>query len=225
MPPKKSKQLSEAEFQRVLGRVRADIDWLQISEKVFRGVTDNLGQHEKLRLWFPVFFGVFCSAMQTDLIIRLGRIYDPEANPHGSCTLVRCLRTMRDSPQFFTDAAITARLGEGYREANPGYLSYHRPDLKQIDAAIASIEGSRERLTALRNKLYAHNDLETALSEKRDGFLSSHEEVRELIRLAHEVCNRCSEIWNASLSSPKTIGEDDYKLLFDFLVKGMKTYD
>ena len=136
--------------------------------------------------------------------------------------LARCLNVLRDNPQFFTDAAITARLTEAYREANPNSLSWHREDLKKIDADLATIERSRTRLIKLRHKVYAHKDLETVLSGKRDDFLSSHEEVTELIRLAHDIWNGHSQVWNASTSSDKTIGEDDYKYLFGYLRRGMK---
>jgi len=78
-------------------------------------------------------------------------------------------------------------------------------------------------LVKLRHKLYAHSDMEAVLSGRRDGFLSSHKEVRELIQLAHEIWNRCSSTWNASISSEKIIRGDDYRSMFDCLRRGMKT--
>jgi hypothetical protein len=214
MPPKRARQLSESQFQQVFSKVRADIDSLQLNEKVFSGVIENLTQHQEVGQWFPAFFAAFWTAMRTDLIVRLGRIYDPGGTGHDSCTLERCLYALRDSPQFFTDAAITARLSEGYRKANPNYLSAHRLGLQRIQKDINSIVGSHKRLMVLRHKVYAHNDLETVLSGKREEFLSSHEEVRALIQLAHDVWNHYSGIWSATTSSSKTIGDDDYKRLF-----------
>jgi hypothetical protein len=70
--------------------------------------------------------------------------------------------------------------------------------------------------------VYAHKDLETVLSGKQFEFLSTHEEVKELIQLAHDIWNHYSLIWNASTWSTKTIGEDDYKYLFTYLRRGMK---
>jgi hypothetical protein len=218
----KTRQLSEAEFQRVFKEVRADIDELQLHNKVFGGVIEYLSKYPQLRINFPAFFGAFLAAMRTDLVIRLGRIYDPEGTGHDSCTLVRCLSALRDNPQFFTDAAIAARLSKDYREANPDFLLSHRPNLKQIEPDLSVIVKSRKRLINLRHKVYAHKDLETVLSGKRGDFLSTHEEVMDLIRLAHEVWNRHSLIWNASTYAGMTIGEDDYKWLFTYLRRGMK---
>ncbi len=143
--PKERRELSEAEFQRISREVRADISNLQLNDKVFGGVVENLIRYPRLASNFPAFFSAFYAAMQTDFIIRLGRIYDPEGSGRESCTLARCLRALRDNPQFFTDAAITSRLSEAYRQANPNYLSFHRPDLEQIDADLDKIrEESRE---------------------------------------------------------------------------------
>ena len=218
---KKRRELSEAEFQRVFREVRADVNYLQLHDTIFGGVVQNLTQYPRLGSNFPAFFGAFYAAMHTDLIIRLGRIYDPEGCGRESCTLARCLSAFRDNPQFFTDAAITGRLSDAYRQANPNYLAFHLPDLRQIDADLDKIGKSRGKLINLRHKLYAHKDLETVLG-KRHEFLSSHDEVKELIALAHEIWNRHSLIWDASTHSDKTIGEDDYKWLFSYLRRGMK---
>ena len=223
MPPtKKPRKLSEAEFQQVFKEVRDDINELQLHDGILSGVVENLTRYPRLSNNFPAFFSAFYSAMRTDLIIRLGRIYDPESTGRESCTLARCLGLIRENQQFFTDEAIKARLSEGYRTANRDYLAFHRPDLKQIDTDLDRIVQSRKRLIKLRHKLYAHKDVETVLSGKRDGFLSSQDEVRELIALAHEVWNRYSFIWNAATHSGRTIGEDDYKWLFRYLRRGMK---
>jgi len=69
--------------------------------------------------------------------------------------------------------------------------------------------------------LYAHKDLETVLGKQHE-FLSSHDEVKQLIALAHEIWNRHSLIWDASTYSDKIIGEDDYNWLFGYLRRGMK---
>lgn len=221
LEPKKRTALSEAEFQRVFCEVRTDINAVQLHDKVFCGVVENLTRYPRLGSNFPAFFGAFYAAMHTDLIIRLGRIYDPEGRGRESCTLVRCLRALRDNPQFFTDIAITARLSDAYRQANPKYLSFHRPDLRQIEADLNTIDRSRSRLINLRHKLYAHKDVETVLG-KRHEFLSSHKEVEDLIALAHEIWNRYSLLWEATTYSDQAIGEDDYKWLFESLRRGMK---
>jgi hypothetical protein len=213
--------LSEAEFQRVFREVRGDINELQLHDKVFTGVIEELGRHERIGINFPAFFNAFLAAMRTDLIIRLGRIYDPESS-HDSCTLARCLSTLRDNPQFFTPSAVAARLHEDYRRFNPDYLSFHCVDLKRIETDLDKITKIRKRLINLRHKVYAHKDLETVLSGKQVEFLSTHEEVKELIQLAHDLWNHYSRIWNASTYSAKTIGEDDYKHLFTYLRRGMK---
>jgi AbiU2 len=218
---KKRRELSEAEFERVFREVRADINGLQLHDKVLAGVVENLTRYPRLSSNFPAFFGAFYAAAHTDLIIRLGRIYDPEGGGRESCTLARCLRALRDNPQFFTDAAITARLSDAYRQANPNYLFFHRPDLQRTDADLDRIGKSRSRLMNLRHKLYAHKDLETVLGKQHE-FLSSHNEVKELIVLAHEIWNRHSLVWDASTHSDKTINEDDYKWLFSYLRRGMK---
>ena len=223
MPPAKQRgKLGEAEFQRLFKEVRDDINELQLHDGVFSGVVENLTRYPRLSYNFRAFFSAFYSAMRTDLIIRLGRIYDPEGTGHESCTLTRCLGLIRDNPQFFTTEAIKARLNEDYRTANRDYLALHRPDLKQIAKDIDRIVKSRTRLMNLRHKLYAHKDVETVLSGKRDEFLSSHDEVRELILQAHEIWNHYSKIWNAATYSDKTIGGDDYKWLFARLRLGMK---
>jgi hypothetical protein len=156
LPSTKRRELSEAEFQQVFREVRADINAVQLHDKVFGGVMENLTRYPRLGSNFPAFFGAFYAAMHTDLIIRLGRIYDPEGSGRESCTLARCLHVLRDSPRFFTDAAITARLSEAYRQANPNYLSFHRPNLRQIDTHLDRIGKIREKLINLRHKLYAH---------------------------------------------------------------------
>jgi hypothetical protein len=219
---KKPRKLSEAEFQRVFKEVRDDIDELQLHDQILSGVVENLTRYPRLSNNSPAFFSAFYSAMRTDLIIRLGRIYDPEGKGGESCTLARCLGLIRDSPKYFTNEAIKARLSELYRTANRDYLAFHRPDLKQAGIDLDRIVQSRKRLIKLRHKLYAHKDVETVLSGKSDGFLSSHDEVRELIHLAHEIWNYYSRIWNASTHSHKTIGGDDYKWLFNHLRRGMK---
>lgn len=219
---KAPRKLSESEFQRVLTEVRADINELQLHNKVFIGVVEEFAKHPQLGINFPAFFHAFGNAMRTDLIIRLGRVYDPEGTGHDSCTLPRCLSSLRDNPQFFTDAAITARLTQDYREANPDFLRWHRADVKKLEADLATIERSRKRLINLRHKVYAHKDLETVLSGTRNDFLSSHQEVNELIQMAHDIWNRHSQVWNASTYAAMTIGEDDYKWLFNHLRRGMK---
>ena len=78
------RKLSAPEFERVLREVRADITDLHLNETVFSGVVDHLARYPSLRHQFPAFFGAFYSAMRTDLIIRLGRIYDPEGTGHDS---------------------------------------------------------------------------------------------------------------------------------------------
>lgn len=220
--PPKNRRWSEAEFQRVFNEVRRDINDLQLHDQVFSGVVETLKAHPQIGINFRGFFNAFYSAMRTDLIIRLGRIYDPEGTKHESCTLVRCLETIRDNQSFFSDEAIKGRLSEDYRKWNPGYLAFHRPDTKQLEKDLSQIVGCRKPLINLRHKLYAHKDLETVLLGKRDVFLSKHEEVKELIKLAHEIWNRYSKIWNASTYSSTTIGGDDYQWLFKTLRRGMK---
>lgn len=219
---KKRRELSEAEFQRLFREVRTDINAVQLHDKIFSGVMENLTRYLRVGSNFPAFFNAFYAAMRTDLIIRLGRIYDPEGAGRESCTLARCLHVLRDSPQFFTDGAITTRLSEVYRRTNPNYLSFHRPNLRQIDTDLDRIAKIREKLINLRHKLYAHKDLETVLGKAHE-FLSSHDEIKGLIALAHEIWNRHSLIWDASTYSDKTIGEDDYEWLFSCLRRGMKT--
>ena len=214
-------KLSQLDFQRMFRAVRDDINDLLLHNKVLVGVLEQLEKHEKFGINFPVFFTVVLSALRTDLVIRLGRVYDPEGTGHESCTLTRCLQTLRENPQFFTDSAILARLTPEYRAANKGFLSDHRLDLRQVEVDLARIAASRKRLINLRHKVYAHKDLETVLSNKRDELLSTHEEVVELIRLAHEIWNRCSRIWSGSTWSEKTIGEDDYEWLFSYVLRGM----
>src|SRR5882724_10398493 len=128
---KKQRELSEAEFQRVFREVRADINDLQLHAKVFDGVVENLTRYPRLPANFPAFFGAFYAAMRTDLVIRLGRIFDPEGSGRESCTLARCIAVIRGNHHFFTDDAIKARLSEVYRTANRDYLSFHRPDPTQ----------------------------------------------------------------------------------------------
>ena len=111
MPPiKNPRKLSEPEFQRVFNAVRADINELQLHNKVFSGVLENLGKYPQLSINFPAFFGAFLAAMRTDFVIRLGRVFDPEGTGNESCTLARCLSTLHDNPQFFTPSSVTARL-------------------------------------------------------------------------------------------------------------------
>jgi len=174
--------LTEAEFQRVFNEVRSDITELQLHDRVFSGVVENLTKYPRLSHNFPAFFSTFYAAVRTDLIIWLGRIYDPEGTGHESCTLSRCLVALRDNHRFFTDEAIKVRLTKDYRTANPDHLAFHRPVLKQIDDDLDRIGKKRKRLISLRHKMYAHKDLETVLSGKREEFLSSHDEVRELTR-------------------------------------------
>jgi len=221
-PVKQPRKLSETEFQRVFNEVRDDINNLQLHDGVFRGVVENLKRYPRLSNSFPGFFSAFFSAMRTDAIIRLGRIYDPEGQGKESCTLARCLGLIRDNQQFFTDEAIMARMNEGYRTANPRYLAVHHPDLTQIEKDLDRIDKSRMRLITLRNKLYAHKDIEAVLTGNRDEFLSTYDEVRELILLAHEIWNRYSLIWDASTHMDKVIGGDDYTWLFRNLRRGMK---
>jgi len=219
---KHSRKLTEAEFQRVFKEVRGDINDLQLHDQVFGGVVENLTAYPEIAINFRGFFTAFYSAMRTDLIVRLGRIYDPEGTGRESCTLVRCLELIRDNPSFFSNEAIERRLTADYRKWNPDYLTFHRPDLKQVEQDLDQIVGRRKPLINLRHKLYAHKDLETILSGKRDVFLSKHEEVKELINLAHEIWNRYSQIWNASTYSTLIIYGDDYKGLFNDLRRGMK---
>jgi len=219
---KQQRKLTEIEFQRVFKEVRSDINELQLHDEVFSGVVGSLTKYPQISYNFPAFFNAFYSAMRTDLIIRLGRIYDPEGTGRESCTLNRCLELLRDNQSFFSDDAIKARLTEDYRKWNPDHLDFHRPNLKQIEADLAQIINRRKPLINLRHKLYAHKDLETVLLGKHDEFLSKHEEVKELIKLAHEIWNRYSQIWNASTYSEKTMNGDDYRWLFNSLRRGMK---
>ena len=219
---KQSRRLSEAEFQRVFKAVRDDITDLQLHDQVFSGVVENLTTYPQIANNYRGFFTAFYSAMRTDMVIRLGRIYDPEGTGRESCTLARCLELLRDNHGFFSDKAIERRLTEDYRKSNPDYLTFHRPDLKQVARDLDQIVRSRRPLINLRHKLYAHKDLETVLFGKQDVFLSKHDEVRELITLAHEVWNRYSQIWNASTYSTLIIHGDDYKWLFESLRRGMK---
>ena len=222
VPPKKSRKFSEAEFEKVFHAVEEDIIALNWHDSVFSGVVEYLRRYPSLARNFPSFFGAFFATMRTDLIIRLGRVYDPEGIGKESCTLARCLHLLRDNPQFFTDRAITARLREDYRKANADYLTTNRVDYAQIARDLSRIERSRTRLVKLRHKEYAHKDLETVLSGKRDGFLSSHDEVKELTKLAHETWNSYSRIWNASTRSAKLLNGEDHLLLFENLRRGMK---
>lgn len=216
------RKLTEAQFERLLRQVRADISDLHLNEKVFSGVVEHLTKYSSVGHQFPAFFGAFYSAMRTDLIIRLGRVYDPEGTGHDSCTLGRCLSTLLESPEFFSEAAITARLREDYRQANPDYLRLHQLDEKQIEYDLQTLVSSREKLVRLRHKLYAHKDLETVLGGARGDLLSTHEEVKALIKLAHEVWNRCSSVWNACTWSDNVIGGEDYEWLFECLRRGLK---
>ncbi|HVM47050.1 MAG TPA: hypothetical protein VMU04_03435 [Candidatus Acidoferrum sp.] len=221
-PKKQPRKLTEAEFRRVFKEVRDDINELQLHDGILTGVMENLERYPKLSDNFPGFFAALLSAMRTDLIIRLGRIYDPEGTGHASCTLVRCLRLMSESREFFTDAAIQARLSEGYRKTYPDYLALHRPDEKQLAEHIDQIEGSRERLINLRHKVYAHKDIATVLSGNRSDFLHTHDEVKQLIQQAHDIWNFYSRIWNASTwSDQSTMNADDYQRLFEYLRRGM----
>ncbi len=214
--------LTEPDFQTLFSEVRSDINQLQLHNTVFSGVVENLQKHQRVHHNFPAFFGSFLVAMRTDMVIRLGRIYDPEGTGHESCTLTRCLTAFLDNKHFFTDAAITTRLNSAYRGSNPDYRLHQRPDPTQIALDLDAITTSRARLITLRHKLFAHKDLETILSGKRHGFLSSHAEIIALGCLAHEIWNRHSQVWNASVSAEKTHGEDDYNWLFECLRRGLK---
>ena len=77
-------KLNEAAFQRLFNKVRADINELQLHDKVFAGVIEHLGKYKPIGINFPAFFGAFLAAMRTDLVIRLGRVYDPEGTGHDS---------------------------------------------------------------------------------------------------------------------------------------------
>ena len=221
-PKKRPRKLTETEFRRVFKEVRDDINELQLHDGILTGVMENLERSPKLSNDFPGFFTALLSALRTDLIIRLGRIYDPEGAGRESCTLARCLRLMNESREFFTDAAIQARLSEDYRKTYPDYLALHRPDDKQVMKHIGQIEGSRERLINLRHKAYAHKDVATVLSGNRGDFLSTHDEVKQLIQQAHQIWNFYSRIWDGSTwSDQSTMNADDYKRLFDYLRRGM----
>lgn len=219
---KQIQKLSEVDFQRVFKEVRSDINELQLHDQVFSGVVENLTAYPQIANNFRGFFTAFYSAMRTDMIIRLGRIYDPEGTGQVSCTLSRCLEFIRDNPSFFSDEAIERRLTEDYRKWNPDYLKLHRPDQTQLEQDLNQIIRCRKPLINLRHKLYAHKDLETVLFGKSDVFLSNHEEVKELIKLAHEIWNCYSRVWSASTYADTTIGGDDYKWLFQSLRRGMK---
>lgn len=216
-------RLTEAEFVKLFHEVRQDINALQLHDEVFSGVVGQIKCYPRVLYNFPAFFGTFRSTVKTDMIIRLGRIYDPEGTGRESCTLARCLQVLQKNPAFFAETAITTRLSEDYRKWNPGFLRRHQLDANKIAKDLEEIERSRTRLIALRHKLYAHKDLDTILSGKRDGFLDSHDEVRSLIALAHDIWNHYSLIWNASTHSNKTFGADDYRWLFQCLRRGMKT--
>ena len=223
MPPRKPRRrLSESEFQRVLSEVWNDIGELQFHDVVFTGVIENLTTYPGLTRNFSGFFNAFLSAMRTDLVIRLGRVYDPETGGRETCSLARCLQVIRDNPQFFTHQSIHARLSGAYRKAHPNYLDLHRPDLKQIDKDLLQITRIRKRLIRLRHKRYAHKDLDTVLTGRSRGFLSTTGEVKELILLAHQIWNRCSFTWSATTSGDRTIGENDCKRLFTCLRRGLK---
>ncbi|MEI8064044.1 MAG: hypothetical protein WCH84_08265 [Verrucomicrobiota bacterium] len=214
--------LTEAEFFTLFEAVHEDITSLQLHDEIFTGVAEQLNRYPRVFHNFSLSFGTFLTAMRTDMVIRLGRIYDPEGTGRASCTLERCLCVLRDSPSFFTDAAITARLREDYKKWNPGYLQRHRLDPDAIAKDLEQITTSRERLITLRHKLYAHKDLDTILSGKRDGFLDSHDEVRALIKLAHDIWNRYSLIWNCSEDSGKLPGRKESYWLFNCLRRGLK---
>lgn len=221
-PSKKTRQLSEDEFQRVLMEVRRDISTLQLHANILTGVDQTLNRNPRIRRNFPAFFSAFCTAIRTDLIIGLGRIYDPEGTGHKSCTLGRCLCLLRDSPHFFAEQNIRTRLSNTHPQVTHWDLIPHRLDLRQLEKDLAQIDKRSRRLRALRNKLYAHKDVDTVFSEKREDFLSTHDEVIELICLAHEIWNRYSNIWNGSPRPEKIHYADDYKQLFNYLRRGMK---
>lgn len=219
---KTRRPLTENEFVKLFQEVRHDIDALHLHVEVFTGVVEQLKRYPRVLRNFPAFFGTFMSAARTDTIIRLGRVYDPEGTGHESCTLARCLNVLQNSPNFFTDAAIVARLTEAYRKSNPGFLKWHRLDIGRIARDLKQIERCRKRLMLLRHKLYAHQDLETILTGKRAGLLDTHGEVQTLIQLAHDIWNHYAFIWKASTTSEKIHGADDYRWLLRNLRRGMK---
>jgi hypothetical protein len=94
---KTPRKLSESEFQRVFKEVRDDITELQLHNKVFAGVIGEFVKYPRLQINFRVFFHAFGNAMRTDLVIRLGRVYDPEGTGHDSCTLPTPSVTTRSS--------------------------------------------------------------------------------------------------------------------------------
>ena len=65
---KKRRELSEAEFQRVFREVRADINAVQLHDKVFGGVLENLTRYPRLGSNFPAFFGAFYAAVTIALL-------------------------------------------------------------------------------------------------------------------------------------------------------------
>ena len=214
-------ELDEDGFGRLLAKVADDIGDLHLIEGVYRGTAGHLSTFPSTHASFVGFFNGVMAAMRTDMIVRLGRLYDPERLGVG-CTLRRCLETMRSHPEWFTPEAVSGRLSAGYMRANPAFLRGHALNIEELDQWAGRVEAARRPLRDLRNKLYAHRDLAAVLDGAVAGFLKSHDEVRALIDLARRVWNHCSFVWEAKTMSDKIISGDDHVALFRCLRRGMK---
>lgn len=214
-------ELDEDGFGRLLAKVADDIGDLHLIEGVYRGTAGHLSAFPSTHASFVGFFNGVLAAMRTDMIVRLGRLYDPERHGLG-CTLWRCLETMRSHAEWFTPEAISGRLGAQYMRANPAFLRDHALNIVELDRWAGEVEDARRPLLNLRNKLYAHRDLAAVLDGAVAGFLKSHDEVRALIDLARRVWNHCSFVWEAKTMSDKIIGGDDHADFFRCLRRGMK---
>lgn len=214
-------KLDEAGFRRLLKVVANEIADLQLIEEVYRGTLGHLRVFSGVGATFPAFFNAILVAMRTDMIIRLGRLYDKESLGEG-CTLTRCLQAMGDHPEWFSTEAISSRLSETYRRVNANFIVSHTPADGDLNRLKRQVDAARVPLLRLRNKLYAHRDLKLMLDGGMAGFLDSHGEVQDLIALALRAWNYCSLIWEASTMSDKVMLADDHEELFRCLRRGIK---
>ncbi len=209
--PKPLKITSADHFGALLQGLANDIVDANIHFRLFQDLNESIAEYCTELNQSPTFWNLTISAQLDAALIRLCRAFDSQ---QSALSLSTWLATIASNLEIFDTPNFKERLSD-----NPFVESLasedRRPSKDQLDkdsALASSRDPLVKKLLRWRNNVVAHRSpLETISPSSAAGSPLELDKIKALLKRAHELLDRYSQLFQAVTHSTSMIGADDYK--------------
>ena len=202
---------SSEEFERLMEALSHDLVQANIHYRLHRDLRDAVQEYEREFNQAGTFWSLTLNAHFDACLFRLCRAYEQHKN---ALHLRNWLKIIQENLHLFDTGAFKTRLKE-----NPFVeslaASAKKPDSEQlaVDIEFASNKNPLvEKLTILRNKVFAHREVKLLIQNCNVWQEQSlkYREIDSLLENGIAILNRYSVLFKALSYSRQIIGHDDY---------------